>query len=541
MSSPPKRPSPPLPDPNWELELHGPAGGARSPDSRDELLAHAVLREPKPLDLDDDDFADLGRIEPERPDVERVTAPPPAGMDDHVARMMAEAEMLEAVNEGDRPTPLFDLEPVPSATAKPALRPPAPAEPAPFSPPRGAAGRGAALRPAAGAAPKPEGRSPPREPSQAQRGAMPARPGAGRPMEPEPFTPEPLRAETPPPFGATRPAEPAKKMTPAPFAVARPAPRVPTPAPMRAVGPALPVKKMTPAPFAAARPALRAPTPAPMRAVGPAAPAKKMTPAPFAVGLRDVPVIKTPATPEEGQRRISSLDLEDLPAVFSLDGLSLDEPASEPSAHRQPQSEPAISPSLALPPSSEPVISPSLVLPPSSEPAISPPFGSVDPVELAAELSEIEGAWGEPEPAHAPAAPSPPPQPAGPAPETMAAIAARLNAGDFGRALVLAEAALDAHPGNADLARSAETCRDELYKRYLERLGAADNVPRLAMKHGAITGLALDHRAGFLLSCVDGGSTVEEIIDVSAMPRLEAVRVLYELLQEGVIEMTARR
>ncbi|MEZ4315485.1 MAG: hypothetical protein R3F14_46305, partial [Polyangiaceae bacterium] len=133
-------------------------------------------------------------------------------------------------------------------------------------------------------------------------------------------------------------------------------------------------------------------------------------------------------------------------------------------------------------------------------------------------------------------------EPAPPVPqETVAAIEARLEAGDYGRALMMAEAALVEHAGDPVVSGYASTCRDELYKRYLERLGAGDHVPRLAVNRGALTGLSLDHRAGFLLSCVDGGSTVEEIIDVSAMPRLDAVRILYELVQEGVLEMHPAR
>src|SRR5262249_44217095 len=155
------------------------------------------------------------------------------------------------------------------------------------------------------------------------------------------------------------------------------------------------------------------------------------------------------------------------------------------------------------------------------------PFASLDPMELSAELAQAQEQ----------AAPK-----AGALPglsDKVAAIEARFSAGDYGRALVLAESALDVHPGDAAGTQDAEGGRHMLYERYLERLGAADSVPRLLLERGSITGLALDHRAGFLLSCVDGTSTIEELIDVSAMPKLEAVRILYELVQEGVIEMAA--
>jgi hypothetical protein len=232
------------------------------------------------------------------------------------------------------------------------------------------------------------------------------------------------------------------------------------------------------------------------------------------------------AAPKE--KKHDSLDFSDLPAVFGMDGLDVDEPAFSEVA-------PAAAPTAAPPPlpRSEPTArppAPVLALDadlddlwgetasgqaaaPFSEPAISPPFRSSDLQASAAEAVA----------------------------EKVAAIEARIAAGDYGRALVLAEAALEEHPGEATVLGHAESCRDMLYKRYLERLGAHDHVPRLAVQHSAITALSLDHRAGFLLSCVDGGSTIEEIIDVSAMPRLEAVRLLYELVQEGVIEMASPR
>lgn len=96
MPPPEKRPAPPAPDPNWELELHPPPGGAKKapPESRDPMLAHALLQasEPDPLDLE------LDMLD-EATDVERTTLPPPEAMSDHVARMMAEASLFEDADD----------------------------------------------------------------------------------------------------------------------------------------------------------------------------------------------------------------------------------------------------------------------------------------------------------------------------------------------------------------------------------------------------------------------------------------------------------
>jgi hypothetical protein len=50
--------------------------------------------------------------------------------------------------------------------------------------------------------------------------------------------------------------------------------------------------------------------------------------------------------------------------------------------------------------------------------------------------------------------------------------------------------------------------------------------------------VAIDHRAGFLLSLVDGSSTLEAILDVCGMPRLDALRILHELVQRGAVGLT---
>ena len=49
--------------------------------------------------------------------------------------------------------------------------------------------------------------------------------------------------------------------------------------------------------------------------------------------------------------------------------------------------------------------------------------------------------------------------------------------------------------------------------------------------------LQLDEYAGFLLSFMDGVTNVEMLLDVCAMPADEALRLLNQLVQEGVVEL----
>lgn len=116
----------------------------------------------------------------------------------------------------------------------------------------------------------------------------------------------------------------------------------------------------------------------------------------------------------------------------------------------------------------------------------------------------------------------------------------RYAMGDFTGALVIAESILEARPDDPDARRYADSCREVLTQMYAARLGKLDQVVNVAMAADQIRWLSLDHRAGFLLSLVDGISNVEEILDVSGMPRLDAMRLLYMLLEQRVIALQPR-
>jgi hypothetical protein len=62
-----------------------------------------------------------------------------------------------------------------------------------------------------------------------------------------------------------------------------------------------------------------------------------------------------------------------------------------------------------------------------------------------------------------------------------------------------------------------------------------DRVPRLALRPRDLALLPLDHREGFLLSMVDGVTSIETILDVCAMPTEEALEILESLVKRGVL------
>lgn len=116
-------------------------------------------------------------------------------------------------------------------------------------------------------------------------------------------------------------------------------------------------------------------------------------------------------------------------------------------------------------------------------------------------------------------------------------MADRFALGDFSGALVVAELILGQRPSDPAAARYAQASREKLEQLYGSRLGSLQARPRVVVAEANIRWLGLDHRAGFILSRVDGHSTIEEIVDTSGMPRLEALRTLCDLIDLRAIAL----
>ena len=125
--------------------------------------------------------------------------------------------------------------------------------------------------------------------------------------------------------------------------------------------------------------------------------------------------------------------------------------------------------------------------------------------------------------------------PDAPSQDPSAEMRDKFSLGDYSGALLVAEALLEDQPEHSEALRYAENCRAVLQKMYTARIGPLDRVPIVVVPREQLRWLSIDHRAGFVLSLVDGVSSLEMVIDVSGMPLLDVLRILYELVQQRVI------
>jgi tetratricopeptide (TPR) repeat protein len=120
--------------------------------------------------------------------------------------------------------------------------------------------------------------------------------------------------------------------------------------------------------------------------------------------------------------------------------------------------------------------------------------------------------------------------------ETLMSAARELfELGDFSGSLELVEKVLKTDPHHegalAYLARNSET----LQKMYASKIGALDRAPRQLVPPDEVIWINMHHRAGFLLAQVDGQLTYEDLLAVSGMPRFDTIRILADLVQNGII------
>jgi hypothetical protein len=106
---------------------------------------------------------------------------------------------------------------------------------------------------------------------------------------------------------------------------------------------------------------------------------------------------------------------------------------------------------------------------------------------------------------------------------------------DFDRAVTAADLALSEDPNSALAQKLIHRNRDAIMNAFQAFLGDLQRTPNLARPLHELASAPISPRAAFLLSRVDGTLSLDEILDVSGMPRMEAYRYLCQLFLRGIL------
>ncbi|HEY4058239.1 MAG TPA: hypothetical protein VGM39_16615 [Kofleriaceae bacterium] len=106
---------------------------------------------------------------------------------------------------------------------------------------------------------------------------------------------------------------------------------------------------------------------------------------------------------------------------------------------------------------------------------------------------------------------------------------------DLDRAVAAVDLALGEDPNSALAQKLIHRNRDAIMSVFQAFLGDLERQPELAKPLHELAAAPISPRAAFLLSRVDGILSLDEILDVSGMPRLEAYRYLCQLFLRGIL------
>jgi len=105
--------------------------------------------------------------------------------------------------------------------------------------------------------------------------------------------------------------------------------------------------------------------------------------------------------------------------------------------------------------------------------------------------------------------------------------------------LDLLEAVVRRDPKRLEVHGHIESVRSRLVKRYRDRMGDLDAVPRLSLDLSDVMKFNLPAHAGFMLSLIDGDTSLGDIVSLSGMDSFEALRVLNDLIEARIVSLGA--
>jgi hypothetical protein len=109
------------------------------------------------------------------------------------------------------------------------------------------------------------------------------------------------------------------------------------------------------------------------------------------------------------------------------------------------------------------------------------------------------------------------------------------DAGELDKAVAAVDLAMNEDPNSALAQKLLHRHRDHTMTVFQNFLGDLSRQPQLAKPLHELATAPISPRAAFLLSRIDGMLSIDEILDVSGMPRLEAYRHLCQLFLRGIL------
>ena len=112
---------------------------------------------------------------------------------------------------------------------------------------------------------------------------------------------------------------------------------------------------------------------------------------------------------------------------------------------------------------------------------------------------------------------------------------ALLGRQDFEGAFDLLCGAAESGPANLEMEATLELVRGRLLRQYRQRVGDLGSVLSLCKDPGDLAKFNLPADAGFMLSMIDGATSLADLISLSSMDAFGAMRIVQQLLDAEIV------
>jgi hypothetical protein len=107
--------------------------------------------------------------------------------------------------------------------------------------------------------------------------------------------------------------------------------------------------------------------------------------------------------------------------------------------------------------------------------------------------------------------------------------------GDFSGSLELVEKVLRRNPQHEGALAYLKRNEATLLRMYESKIGDMSRIPKPLVPPDEVIWMNMHHRAGFILSQVDGTLSYDDLLEISGMDRFDTVRIVADLVTAGII------
>ncbi|HAA53520.1 MAG TPA: hypothetical protein DCE42_02120, partial [Myxococcales bacterium] len=113
-----------------------------------------------------------------------------------------------------------------------------------------------------------------------------------------------------------------------------------------------------------------------------------------------------------------------------------------------------------------------------------------------------------------------------------------IDARDYSGAMELLELCLDSSPHHGKAKSLVQKCEQQLASQYQEQFQDLDMIPKMDCHPDQLTQHRLDHQAGFVISQLDGHTSIQDLLLITGLEEFTLLRILSQLVDKNLVSLS---